>query len=512
MFRGQWNANLGNGCGSSHNNWRSGYQYQFTPKHHGMDKDAAQWLPSLTLNEEFAVFDTADTNNLTDAQGNFYGAERIGTESLRELGTRGEQVAKFPVTAANQPWHGYPAWPLTGSGRSPGKAVFEQNGTTWPHYETRTEAPWQESTCMNGAPINGTSSHPLFTSIKIKDFEVSCAEPSPFGPGFAFGSDDGKVKFTDEAGNVLRDMNGGPSCEAINGIANFGASIAVSTGHEVVVRTWTVEQNDVPICSLFPHGAHGIVATPGGYYVAPLGQTGIMMMKAESGPGDEVDVMTSENADMYFYRVLARQGRDGKDLLVCATRHGGIGLAEFSGGEDAFTMRTATFAGFDAVDVCFVGDEPESPAIAAVDLDCSIILSRDMRRDEHPVTIKFANVQGRAYRLLAARGHLFLLTSWALYGLMNLGTRLLQGLPAGDFTTPIFTMPMEAVDASVIGERWLLVVMTDEVRQFDLSLIHEWEGEGVQNREFFEATAEPISRPWKFGDSKPGSRKLAGVP
>lgn len=91
-----------------------------------MDKTAAQWLPSLTLNEEFAVFDGADANTISDEQGNPYGAERIGAEGLRELGTSGEQVAKFPVAAPNQAWHGYPAWPLTGRNRSPGKAVFEQ--------------------------------------------------------------------------------------------------------------------------------------------------------------------------------------------------------------------------------------------------------------------------------------------------------------------------------------------------------------------------------------------------
>jgi hypothetical protein len=110
---------------------RSGYQYQFTPKHHGMDPNAAQWLPSLTLNEEFAVFDTADTNNWLDAQGNLYGAEKVGADDLRILGTQGEQVAKFPVTAQNQAWHGYPAWPLAWGNRAdddmkPTKAVFEK--------------------------------------------------------------------------------------------------------------------------------------------------------------------------------------------------------------------------------------------------------------------------------------------------------------------------------------------------------------------------------------------------
>jgi hypothetical protein len=110
---------------------RSNFQYQFTPKHHGADKKAAQWLPSLTLDEEFAVFNTADQNNLADAQGDLYGAEKVGADDLRVLGTRGEQVAKFPATPQNQAWHGYPAWALAGGNRAgevmkPAKAVLER--------------------------------------------------------------------------------------------------------------------------------------------------------------------------------------------------------------------------------------------------------------------------------------------------------------------------------------------------------------------------------------------------
>ena len=154
------------------------------------------------------------------------------------------------------------------------------------------------------------------------------------------------------------------------------------------------------------------------------------MMRANSGHGDPVGVMTTEKESMYFYRVLAgRGGRIGKDLLIRAARQGGIGIAEVQWGDNTYEMRTATFPELDAVDVCFVGGEAESPALAALGHDGSIILARDMLHDEKPLTMKFATVKGRAYRLLSTRGHLFLLTDSALYGLMNLGARLMQGLP-----------------------------------------------------------------------------------
>jgi len=94
------------------------YRYQFTPKHHGADKKAAQWLPSLTRDEEFSVFNMADQNGLADLGGNLYGIEKVGIDELRTIGTRGEQVAKFPATAQDQAWHGYPAWVLAGGNRA----------------------------------------------------------------------------------------------------------------------------------------------------------------------------------------------------------------------------------------------------------------------------------------------------------------------------------------------------------------------------------------------------------
>ena len=163
---------------------RNNYQYQFTPKHHGTDKKAAQWQPSLTLDEEFAVFNEADQHNLADAVGNLYGTERIGTDDLRILGTRGEQVAKFPVTAHNQAWHGYPAWPLAPSNRAgddmkPTKAVLDQMQAHGIITKRGRKAPGEGRACMNGAPFNGVTPHPFFTQLKFEGFDVSCVAPNP---------------------------------------------------------------------------------------------------------------------------------------------------------------------------------------------------------------------------------------------------------------------------------------------------------------------------------------------
>jgi hypothetical protein len=111
---------------------RSGYRYQFTPKHHGGDVGAAQWLPILRLEEEFAVFDAADEHELSDDAGRLYGVLRSADGKLRDLGTWQQQMAEFPRPNQGVPWHGYPIWtpnalaPAKRSGEKvrPAKEVF----------------------------------------------------------------------------------------------------------------------------------------------------------------------------------------------------------------------------------------------------------------------------------------------------------------------------------------------------------------------------------------------------
>ena len=95
---------------------RSRLQYVFTDKHHGGGKrDDACW--SVTREEEYFVFDLADGLELYDEAGRLYGALRNDEGSLRELGTKQEQIAEFTGSIGG-PWHGYPVWSLNESGAS----------------------------------------------------------------------------------------------------------------------------------------------------------------------------------------------------------------------------------------------------------------------------------------------------------------------------------------------------------------------------------------------------------
>lgn len=113
---------------------RSHYAYQFTPKHHGAVPGAAQWLPSLSLDEEFHVFNVADRESLCDNRGWLYGMHKVGDE-LVDLGTWSQQIAEFPAATAGQAWHGYPIWAVNdelapdnrrGQKMRPDRTVFDK--------------------------------------------------------------------------------------------------------------------------------------------------------------------------------------------------------------------------------------------------------------------------------------------------------------------------------------------------------------------------------------------------
>jgi hypothetical protein len=95
---------------------RSGHRSLFSGKHHGHDPRAARWLPTLSQDEEFAVFDAADFHGLNDERGWLYGVRVGESGGILELGTWGEQVAEFPAARPDEPWHGYPLYPLKEAG------------------------------------------------------------------------------------------------------------------------------------------------------------------------------------------------------------------------------------------------------------------------------------------------------------------------------------------------------------------------------------------------------------
>jgi hypothetical protein len=366
---------------------------------------------------------------------------------------------------------------------------------------------------MNPLPENDGSSIVPFAHIGFPDgFEVCWAGKHPFQDGFCFGSLDGRILFTDELGAPLMPpVTGSVSREAINGVARVGIWVAVTTRQEVNFKR-LLGTLGAPTSGLaFPYGAHDITITPSGYFLAPLGQTGIMAVQPPFSPETPVTVHSADKAGLYAYRVISLRSQAGVEVLVCAGRLGGIAAGEFSGSRETHTMNTATFKGLDVVDICPLDPGADSLAVAALGRDGSLVLSQDVLQDKKPITMKFQSVKGVAYRVLSCRGDIYLLTSKGMYVLGKLAGRFLAKELVSGVTTPVLAMGLEAVDANLVANRWLLVVMADEVRKFDVELVHQSVPERLGHGEIQEFQETTLSPEWEWRDIEQTTKQVAEV-
>src|SRR5262249_10135577 len=144
------------------------------------------------------------------------------------------------------------------------------------------------------------------------------------------------------------------------------------------------------------------------------------------GPGQTVTVSRGPTEDAYFYRLISLQTSGGQEIVASAVRRGGVAAMVFRGEDPKHTVSTFTFNGLGVVDLCPLGRDAAPEGAAALGRDGTLILFRDVLHDRHPGTLKYESIKGTAYRLLSARGYLFVLTSEALYVIAGLVDRFLN--------------------------------------------------------------------------------------
>jgi hypothetical protein len=343
----------------------------------------------------------------------------------------------------------------------------------------------------------GGASRTFMADIRLRDFEICWAGPNPVGPGFCFGSEDGWLLFTDDDGAApSHPVKGTLSGEAVNGVAGLGRWLTVTSREDVSFWTLPEKKGEKVFCAVFPHGAHDVISTDDGSFVAPLGRTGVMTLKPPFDEKPAVTVSGGPKEGLNFHRVVSLRSGSGQEVLACAARRAGIGATEFRWDRESHNLSTVTFEELDVVDICAIGGAG-SLAVAAIARNGALILLRDVFQDKHPITMRFDNVKGTAYRLLSCRGHLFLLTSKAIYVLARLVDKFLAGEPVGSITTPMLVMMMDAADANLCGDRWLLVVMSDGVRRYDIGQIHDSVPNFILRGEIQEMQPTEISPTWK---------------
>jgi hypothetical protein len=286
--------------------------------------------------------------------------------------------------------------------------------------------------------------------------DITWAGSNPFERGLGFGLDNGSIVFaSDKTGLWTSYPQICPSGEAINGFAAIGThSLAVSTRADV-----SFIQLDLPKDrrrAVFPGGAHGVIATKSGYFVAPLGPAGLLVVKPTNADEQPMNVTDKNEGELYFSRVAALSDDKGKEILIFANRRNGFGTSPFNGDKGGRRVHTMRFEGIDVIDVCPVA--PTSHCAIAISMRAEVLWVRDASRHDDPLAMRLSGVEGPVYRVLATPRHLFVLSSKALYVWTDLVEHVLFNDKVVPNPSPL-VLPVKAVGMSLIRDEYLLLVM-----------------------------------------------------
>lgn len=344
--------------------------------------------------------------------------------------------------------------------------------------------------------------------IPTRDFpfqgpEVTWAGPNHLTEGLCFGFDDGSVSFwiaaTDQASQRFPVSR---SKEAVNGVAHIGTHwFAVSTRADISFMH--VEDDTNTGRATYPAGSHGIVASPSGYYFAALGNSGLLVAKPERGE-QLIHVMGRDQDDLYFNKVAIVHDAS-HEVLVFANRRHGVGVCEFQGLAGSRTVQTLNFEGLDVVDVC--GIRPNCLAAIAISPKAELIFLNDVLSQDRPISVRLGSIQGVAYRVLCARGHVFVLTSKAVYVCFDFVEAAL--LRQGVTRKPPLVLPLEAIDINIMADQHLILVMADnQVKMVNIDrLIEEsdsWNDsfQHLSPSARYRVSEESIDPVWESGNAK----------
>jgi hypothetical protein len=301
----------------------------------------------------------------------------------------------------------------------------------------------------------------------LPGFDITWAGEGP-PDHFYFGSDDGRLWLSQvdkPLENIIPPV--APSREAINGVAFANRTIALATRDDITFYRLDQHKDDYELTT-FPAGAHGVVATDSGRFFAPLGTDGLFASVAGSTGLPVAQIIKDRERNLHVYKVALLGSQGDKDVIACAARRDGLAIVLDSGASASISRLESSH--FDAVDVCPLGDPRHPHAVVALGVDGSIHMIRDVTKQSMPVSIRFDFTTGTAYRVLAAQGHLFVLTSEALITLPDFASRFLTGAALTGKVRFRKIDKLIAVDAEVAFDRWLLVVLPEgQVAAFEVA-------------------------------------------
>jgi hypothetical protein len=336
-------------------------------------------------------------------------------------------------------------------------------------------------------------------TIEFPEAGITWAGEGPFEDGgFCFGTDDGQLwyatdEFNRENAPLLVDDSRGP----INGVAFTPGKMAVSTPERIVFfrrsqagltgkrSIYEGDVRDVQVAHLkrwsglmeeraiHEGGAHGIIATPNGGVIAPLGQLGLLLNEPDA-QGNDRRWEISPKDGLYYYKVACLGTNDkNENVFACGCREGGvIALALPSGRESGRVVvhpRPSSYReSYDIVDVLGLNSKSLPFAALGLSIDNSLHYSPDILHQRFR-TFKFPAMNGTAYSIFASGGHIFILTSESIYACVGLADRLLSGEDLGGGNA-VSRLDVDVVEGFLAYGKYLLLAEAGAVRRLDLEM------------------------------------------
>jgi hypothetical protein len=317
--------------------------------------------------------------------------------------------------------------------------------------------------------------HQTPTSIpgKVLHFpgpQVTWAGEFPWTHGLCFGTEDGSIDVRDINGVDIWSKPMLESGGAINGVAFSHSLAAISTRAELLLAKRSSSSDELQPMLLDQIGAHGIVAAGRGGFIAATGASGILQIELRSdGTPQGASQIRVSGRELYFYRIICLgTTAEGHEVFACAGRNDGVIGLEI--GTDGCPKRVFITQNHNApnreapdiVDVCRLPSDKHPFAAASLGIDNSIRLSEDIRRGHRRLGLHFPEMQGTAYTVMSAQGHVFVLTSEAFYVLPKLAVRFLEGEQV-EAKMIVLTIPLEALDCSIAYGEHLMLITANSV-------------------------------------------------
>lgn len=343
----------------------------------------------------------------------------------------------------------------------------------------------------------------------------------PWIEGFAYGDEEGGLRFTSIDGRPAGSFKAIESDRSINQVAFSEVDgfryIAVCTASDIAIHRFT-EGGDLLVSKVYDWGGHGIHATRSGGFLVPRGPFGLAVLTPRADGHIEEAVFNDSNNMKYLYSMSRIASSDqGGELWACAGRSAGLMAITLDGnrvGQKPRSMQSA-LKPKDYVSACSIGNEAMPLAAVSLSRDGEVDFFVDLLKDKMPLTWHFHHAQGIgvAYSLATAGGHLFILTSNGIYTCRDMVSRFLRGdLRVGVEMVTVRHLPLETIDFALAYKTWMMVLLDGKIVRFHLSDIII-PGHSIvtgQSAEQSTPAEESDSEPkWRNFTSKSKVRKLA---